>query len=214
MVFVFYYICRMKSKLHFGILIILLTFLGRYIETSVVPNQQIVIQFSDAQITEDDAKSAIEAIQLKLHVIGAEHIQIGQNQKGQLKITYFSKADVAQIESILSENGSFNIAHNVNTDNSNNFPEQRTQKDYLLNISEIQESGQSADWDVEGVEVVELNQKSDRFNNLKVDNSVPNVDLELTNLWIEVALKVNRGSITYIDYHSYKIPEVRAGPIA
>ncbi len=209
-----FYICGMRSKLHFGILIILLAFLGRYIETSVAPNQQIVVQFSDAEITENDAHKTIEAIQLKLQAIGVERIQIGQDQNGQLKITYYSNADVEQIQSILSDDTSFNIAHNSNKDHSNNLPKHNNLKDYQLNISEIQESGQPTHWDFEGVEVVELNQKSDRFNNLKVDTSFPNIEMELTNLWVKVALRTNITTTLLVDNHSYKIPEVRAGPIA
>lgn len=204
----------MKSKLHFGILIILLAFLGRYIETSVAPNQQIVVQFSDTQITENDALKTIETIRLKLQAIGVEQIQIGQDQNGQLKITYFSDADIEQIESILSNEASFNFANNSNNDHSSKSPEENNLKDFQLNISEIQEIGQTTNWDFEGVEVVELNQKSDRFNNLKVDSSVPNSQMELTNLWVKVALRISIAAEVSIDNHSYKIPEVRAGPIA
>lgn len=204
----------MKSKLHFGILIILLAFLGRQIDTSIVPNQQIIIQFSDAEITENDAQKAIDAIQLKLQAIGVEQIQIGQDHIGQLKITYFSKADVAQIENILSDDSSFSIAHQDNTEPSKHLPEQSTLKDYQLNISEIQESAQPTSWDFEGIEIVELNQKTDRFNNLKVETPIPFLDSELINLWVKVALKANSGNMSFQDYHAYLIPEVRAGPLA
>ncbi len=203
----------MKSKLHFGILIVLFIFLGRYVESTVSANQQIVIQFSDTDISTNNVQSTIETIQKKLQKIGAEHIKVGHHQDGQLKITYYSSDNVEQIKKILSKEQDLKFAFS-STGNSNNLPKQEDPKDYQLNISEIQNSGNSNNWDFEGVEVVELNHKSDRFNNLKVNTTGSLINSELTNDLVWFSVKLFSIDKFTIDYHSYKTPEVRAAPMA
>ncbi|WP_299115153.1 hypothetical protein [uncultured Winogradskyella sp.] len=201
----------MKTKLHFGILIILMTFLGRYLESSVVHNQQIVVQFSDLQITKSESQEAIEAIQLKLKTIGVKDIQVGQNQKGQLKITYYSETDIQHIKDVLSDGKDFELAYNVNRDYPNNPLEQKHTKDYELNISEINNSNTNT-WDFEGVKTIELHHKSDRFNNLKDYNANTQFKLRTLDHLIKVRVKYSHNIALVIDNGSYKIPEVRAGP--
>lgn len=188
-----------------------MTFLGRYLETTVVPNQQIVVEFSDSQITEIETQKAIEAIQLKLQTIGVNDIQVGQDHNGQLKITYYSKADVEQIQTILSSEQNFKFANNTSDDNPSHLPKKKHLKDYEINISEIQNSNDT-NWDFEGVQIVELNHKSDRFNKLKDSNSSTRATSELYNNLIKVSVKSNNNVALAIDNLSYKIPEVRAGP--
>ncbi len=199
----------MKTKLHFGILIILMAFLGRYLESSVVHNQQIVVQFSDLQITESESQKTIEAIQLKLQTIGVEDIQVGQDQNGQLKITYYSETDIQYIKGVLSDDESVEFAYNASGDHSDEFPEQQSTKDYELNISEINNTNI---WDFEAVEIVELNHKSDRFSNLNDYNANAQIDLKLLGNLIKACVAYNNTIALVIDNQSYKIPEVRAGP--
>jgi hypothetical protein len=190
-----------------------MTFLGRYLETSVVPNQQIVIQFSDAQITKNDSQKTIEAIQQKLYVVGVKDIQVSQNQEGQLKITYFSKTDIHQIENILSDDGSFKFAHHIHKEDSNDFPKQKNLKDYELNISEIQENSTN-NWDFESVQIVEFNQKIDRFSNPKISVSGVFDNPKQTNNKVEVAVKINNATAISTKDISCKIPDTRAGPLS
>ena len=201
----------MKSKLHFGILIILTAFLIRYLENPVVPNQQIIVQFSDAEISENEAQKTIEAIKSRLHVIGIEQIQVGQDEEGHLKITYYSTTHVKEIQNILSNQGSFKLTYGFGLQNSNEIPTEKQSEDYKLNISEIHENSNTSDWDFDGLQIVELNQKSDRFNNLKKNNSGYQIDSQYLNAWVKVAVSTINSN-RYSDCHSYKIPEVRAGP--
>jgi len=201
----------MKTKLHFGVLIILLAFFGRYLEQSTDANQQIVIQFSDENIAEEDAETTIDDIYVRLQSIGAEHIQIGQNENGQLKITYYSNADVQHIQDILSKEGGFKFALGFDGNGSADFPLEKAVKNYKLNISEIQNSS-NINWDFEGVQIAELNQKSDRFNKVKLNVSGENINIEHSNSIILVAIKENNTVAIAINNLSYKIPEVRAGP--
>lgn len=190
-----------------------MTFLGRYIETSVVPNQQIVVQFSDTQIAENESQNAIEAIQLKLQVIGVKDIQVGEDQHGQLKITYFSNADIEQIEDILSNEKGLKFAHNSNKENSNRLPKKKKLRDYEINISEIQ-NGSDTNLDLEGVQIVEHNHKSDRFNKTKENNSGTRINSESYDNLQKIRVKSFNTIALAIDNLSFKIPDVRAGPTA
>ena len=202
----------MKTKLHFGILVLLLAFIGRYIEQTNVPNQQVVIQFSDDNISIEAAEETIEVIFSKLESSGAEQIQIGQNENGQLKITYYSKANVNKIQSIFSNAEGFKLDYASDSNSSTDFPVHRTVKDFELNISEIQNSN-PINWDFEGVEVVQLNQKSEFSYNLKVNTSSTLLNTVQSNGIQKVAIKVNTTVALAIDKLSFNIPEVRAGPI-
>lgn len=178
-------------------------------DTPSVPNQQIVVQFSDAHITLDETENAIKAIQSKLQIIGASSIQVGQDQKGQLKITYYSDSDIHQIEKTLSNQEYLKLA--LNKDNSKTFPEQKDTKDYKLNVSEIQPD-QSNDWGFKGVQVSELNHKSDRFNNLDHNSSNFLIQAKLLDQLAKTVVRFNNNRNLVLDKISYKIPEVRAGP--
>ena len=202
----------MKTKLHFGILIILLTFLGRYLEHNNLPNQQVVIQFSDENISNEDALNTIEAIQKRLEDFGAEHIHIGQSERGQLKITYFSNANVESIQDILSSEDGFKFSYDASKKSSTNFPFKEKVKDYELNISEIQ-SNNNINWDFERVEIVELNQKSEHSTNLKIKISGEAFDIQRCNNITNVAIKVTNRISNATDNTSFNIPETRAGPI-
>lgn len=201
----------MKTKLHFGILVLLLAFLGTYLEQTTVPNQQIVVQFSDNDISSEASENAIEVIQNRLQIIGVEAIEIGRNEDGQLKITYYSDTDVEFIQTILSKEEGLKFAFKSGEKNTTDAPENKNVKDYELNISEIQNSNHT-NWDFERTELVELNQKSDHSHNLKVKSSGAQINSEQSNIVKKLALKVNNSLVLIIDNLSYKIPEVRAGP--
>ena len=203
----------MKIRLQFCVFVILLSFLGTYIEQTTIPNQQIVIQFSNADISSEDTENTIEIVKQQLQSIGVSKIEIGQQEDGKLKITYYSDADVERIQSILSKDNHFKFDHDSDSDNSN-FPKNRNAKDFELNISEIQNSSPT-NWDFEGVQIVEFNQKSDRFDHLKDNNSGQSFNnTKQSNSVVKVAIQVNTAVVIATGNIAYKIPEVRAGPSA
>lgn len=201
----------MKIKLHFGILVVLLTFLGTYLEQATVPNQQIVIEFSDKTVTAKDTENAIEAIQHKLQSVGVTQIQIGQNEEGQLRIIYHSDVDVNQIQNVLINADNFKVANEGSQKQSNNFPENNSLNAYELNISEIKTSS-DINWSFKGTQVTEINQKTDHSNPIKVNSSGEQVNTKHSNNIVKVVVSVNQTIAIAIDHLSYKIPEVRAGP--
>ncbi|WP_296317223.1 hypothetical protein [Winogradskyella sp. UBA3174] len=203
----------MKIKLQFGVLVVLLVFLGTCLEQTTVPNQQIVIQFSDANISSEDAENTIEIVKKQLQSIGVTNIQIGQHESGKLKITYYSRADVERIQTILSKEDSFKFAHQSSSSTSKDLPDNRNVKNYELDISEIHNNNNShINWGFEGIQIVELNQKSDRNDNPKVNTSGYQLNTEHRNTIVNVAIKENSTVAIALAKISYKIPEVRAGP--
>ena len=60
----------MKMKWYFGALIIVFTLLGVYQNRISVPNQEIVLQFTDVNITSDEAENTIEIVKEQLQAIG------------------------------------------------------------------------------------------------------------------------------------------------
>jgi len=197
-------------KLHLGVVIVLLMFLGTYIEHNLVPNQQIVIQFSNHQITSKEANSAVEVLKQQLKEIGAEKLEIGQFNSGQLTITYYSDTDVMRIQKVLTNEESLVLDYlleNESDDDTNPGKEEL----YKLNVSEIQDSPIN-NWDFEGTEVTELNHKSDRYYFPKVktsaakENSDNSGNILYSRFTISSVFQIHKGKF------AYQIPEVRAGP--
>jgi hypothetical protein len=201
----------MKTKLHFGLLVILLAFLGTYLEQTTVPNQQIVIQFLDKDIAKEDADKAIEIVKDQLESIGVELIQIDQNDGGQLKITYYSTSDVERVQRLLLKGYDFRFAYDSEEKSTTDFPESKPIKNYELNISEIQ-NGNHTNWDFERTEIVQFNQKSDNSYNPRVNASGFPINDNYNNGKIRIAIQINSEIVIAKNNQSYKIPECRAGP--
>ena len=182
-------------------------------DQKTVPNQQIVVQFLDKSVSIEDSEKAIESIQYKLQSIGVTHIQIGQNRDGQLRITYHSDSEVSQIQDVLFKADDFDIAYHTSQQHSNNFPKEKEAKDYELNISEIK-SDSNFNWDFEGTQVTEVNQKTDHSNQLQVNYSGKPFNTKPVNNIVNVAVAANNTVVNAIGRLSYEIPEVRAGPIS
>ena len=109
----------MRTKLHFGIIIVLLALLGRLVETPATPNQEITIQFSDANISEIEAQNTLRDIQQKLQRIGAENLLVIKDDSGSFKIAYYSVTDAQSIEQILTDSNEFSFLLGVDTNKSN-----------------------------------------------------------------------------------------------
>lgn len=204
----------MRTKLHFGIIIILLAFLGRFVETPATPNQEIIIQFSDAKISDIEVQKTLQEIQQKLHRIGAESLVVDYDDSGNLKIAYYSVTDAKNIEQILTSSGNINVLFGVDSNASNNSSDSEKLKDYKLNVSEIKKDNQNTNWGFDGVQIVEHNQKTDRLNYLKkVISGYLNQTHTLCRL-TKTAHQIDATPQSLSSKKTYSIPEVRAGPLA
>jgi len=199
----------MKLKIHFGIVMVFLMFLGTYIEHNIAPNQQIVIQFTNDQISSDKANSAAEALKQQLKDIGAKKLDIGEFNSGQLTITYYSDTDVMRIQKVLTDDDLVLDYSLENESNDKSIPEK--EELYKFNVSEIQDSPIN-NWDFEGIEITELNHKSDRYYFPKLKYSSTKEDIE--NHSFKECLRLKIPSIYHFNKSKFahQIPQVRAGP--
>ena len=201
----------MKLKRYFSALIIILTLLGVAQQQFSVPNQEIVMQFTDDEVSSDDALNAIAIVKNQLQIIGVDNIQVREVEDGRLRITYYSDIDVASIKDILSQEKKIELGYTSQDNESNKIPSDNESNGYNLDVFKIQK-GSDSEWDLDGTLVLEFKPDGDRFSNPKVFASNEEIDVE-ENI-TKIAYKLHYNIAIAIDNTSYKIPEVRAGPIA
>lgn len=204
----------MKKKWYFGILISALATLVVIQQQTVVPNQEIVLEFVNNEITSVEAQNAITLVKKQLQSIGVQHTRISKGLKnGKLKIAYYSDVDVEYIKRILSE------AHNVALDHvfydqnedGDQFPLNKNSKDYNFDVYEIQKST-DFDADFNGKYVLEVKHERDGYSGSNSYSFVKGIDTDYIDRLVKVAQKVNTNIAIAIDHTSHNIPEVRAGP--
>jgi hypothetical protein len=206
----------MNSRRYIGALIIVLTFLGVvYQQQYTLPNQEIILQFTDVKVTSADTQSTIAIVKKQLQNLGADNIQVVETKEGTLKITYYSASNVTNIKRNLSEENKLVIDCNIsNQDNEeSSFPKENSSISYNLDVYEIQ-NGSEADWNLVENNVLELKFDNERFFNPNVFMSAIDInDREKENI-VKVAYKIRRNIALAIDNTSHNIPEVRAGPVS
>lgn len=203
----------MKKTWYVGAFLILFSFLGVHQFQVSEPNQEIVLNFSDVDITTDEAQSAITVVKKQLQSIGIITVRVQDLKDGQLKITYYSDSEVESIKKILLGENKIQIAHLVNntTESSSGFPSNKEQKNYKLDVFEINKDNDSGSG-LGGKYVLNLKQDYDRLHNTNFYGYNNAVDTKGENNIVKVALKVFKNIATEIDNASRNIPEVRAGP--
>ena len=205
----------MKKTWYFGALLTLFILLGVYQNQISEPNQEIVLKFSDVNITSDEAQSAIAIVKKQLQAIGVHKVRVKELKEGQLKITYYSSSDVESIKRTLSEENNIVIGYSsINKrGNTPNVPSDKKSKKYKLDVFEIHKS-KDLESGLDGKYVLSINQDLDRFYNPNVYIFNNNVDAKDGNKTAETAFKVLRNIAIAIDNTSRNVPEVRAGPTA
>jgi hypothetical protein len=198
----------MKTSWYFGALILIFTLLGVYQNRISEPNQEIVLQFSDVEITSDDAQTAIADVKKQLHTIGINTFKVQELKDGQLKISYYSVADISSIKDILSKGNKLKIGFSSNTSSK-----KKKSKTYKFDVYEIQKSN-DLESGLDGKYVINIKQDYDRFYNPNVFILSNHVDSKDENGIVKVAFKVFTTIAVAIDNTSGNIPEVRAGPSA
>lgn len=204
----------MNSKWYLSTLIFILALFGVSQKQNYAPNQEIVVQFADDEVTEAAAQNALEIVKKQLQLAGVDNIQVRELANGALKITYFSSIDVAGIQKIFSEENELDFDYTAfsKENNTNNFPSEENNKDYQLDILEIQNGYETAS-DFDGY-LFELIPEKNRSSN-------PDIYISATLVQIQDAHGVEQSSYQYyksialaIQNHKGLIPEVRAGPLS
>lgn len=200
----------MRTKWYFGALIVLISFLGIYQNRTSEPNQEIVLQFTDVDVTSDEALCAIQEVTSQLEFIGADAVQVKQLQNGKVVISYYSSDDVNQIKTLLSDDDSLQIGY-ANT-SGDKTPLNDESKTYKFDVFEIHKANDQPSG-FGGKHMLSAKQDFDRFFNPYVYYFNTSEDVNNNEISVDVALKVFRDIAVAIDNTTGNIPEVRAGPI-
>ena len=216
MPFLFVYICGMKKKWYFGILITTLALLVVVQQQTVVPNQEIVLEFVDIEITSVEAQNTIAIVKKQLQSIGVKNIRISEElNNGKLKIAYYSDVDVEHIKKIFSKEKNVALDHAFydNNKEKDSFPLHDNSKKYNLDVYEIQKDT-DLDSGFIGKYVLEVKHEQNGYSGSNTYSFVSEADINYIDRLIKVAQKVNANIAITIDNTSRNIPEVRAGPIS
>ncbi|WP_299127990.1 hypothetical protein [uncultured Winogradskyella sp.] len=200
----------LKKRNILGLLFVIAV-LVKLTDASSVANQQIIVEFSSQNILDAKAEHTLDFIQEELQRIGASDIEIFQNNKGQFKITYHSDLYISQIQHLLSKDRTLKFSKNSDNDTERELPIEKHVKDYKLNISEIQKPSHQ-NWDFDGLQIAEFNQKVERFNNVNYNFLGFLSDSDEVFLALSKVISVQKTATKKPKIHSYNIPEVRAGP--
>lgn len=204
----------MRKKWYIGILITLLSLLVVIQQQTVVPNQEISLEFVDGNADTPEAQNTIAIVTKQLQAIGVKNIRVSNDlENGKLTITYYSDADVLSIKKLLSKEHHLDLTGIVydqnDTDDKNS--EDRDTKEYNLDIYEIQKG--SDDLDFNGKYVLEVKRQSKGDSDYTHYNLIAIVNSGLVTRTSHVAQKFYEQVALAIDHTSYKIPEIRAGPM-
>lgn len=201
----------MRSKLQIVVLILSLALMAAYVNTTNLPNQQIVVQLSNSENSIHESELAIEKIKSSLNISGAEQIAIEKLENGHLKITYFSNSEIYEIQRQLSENVDFTFGI-INDKPSSELPNDNDGKYHLLQISELSPD-KNTDWGFDSIEVHISKLKGDRFTNVK-QKTIGGIVCISKLLSLSGSNPISTESLTRLPKpNDYCIPEVRAGPL-
>ena len=199
----------MNMKWYFGALIVILTLFGVSQENLIVPNQEIVLQFSGAEVSSSQAQLAISSVKKQLETIGVSKVDIREEANGRLVISYYSDTTVANVKDILSTT-TLAIDYASSEDTSSNLP---IEQNFNLDVFEIIKSSDTG-FGTTGKLIFELKQDYDRFSNPNVYVSLSTINSSEKNVEIAVAYKLNSTIAIAINIIPHKIPEGRAGPLS
>jgi hypothetical protein len=202
-----------KNLWYFGGLLFVLAIFGISSDKVTVPNQEIVIQFSDVEITLEETQDAIAIVKSQLEAIDVTNIQLQELGNGKLKITYHSTLDVSQVRELLSKGQALAKAASLSTDTESQFPFESNEKYYEIGIHTIHDAPDFVGTSSEGF--LESKSEATRYS-----TPTPTVSASFNALYFRHLIATD--AVAYAVYHhlaltldnsSYIIPEVRAGPL-
>ncbi len=195
----------MKAKWYISTLFLIFLYFGAYQEQVSSPNQEIVLEFVDTKINNEDIESTIADIKEKLQNIGVSNINIKKSENGTLKIAYYSAVHIDNIKKELVAENSF-----VLNQNSDKKEQNKGSFNYNIDIYEITNESEISNLDFKYV--LEVKYNSDRFTTHNYYAFLKKFEQSNINQRYKTAFKSNKSNIFIEDKSSYKEPEVRAGP--
>ena len=202
----------MQTKWYLRSFVILVVLIGLTLEQIAQPNQQIVVEFAGDSISLSNAQNTIAAVTNKLQAIGAKSIKLKQGANGVLTISYYSTIDTEAVKGMLSSNKE--VLEGVASNDSspkNQAPPFDTSSVYKLDVYEIQQQYDIKP-DLNGL-VLTFEGKTHRYFIAKVYGAIGGNQNAQQNKITTVSF-IAQGAVSLVltDF-SYKIPQVRAGPI-
>ena len=202
----------MQTKWYLRSFVILVVLIGLTLEQIAQPNQQIVVEFAGDSISLSNAQNTIAAVTNKLQAIGAKSIKVKQGANGVLTISYYSTIDTEVVKGMLSSKKEVleGVASSSSTP-KNQAPPFDTSSVYKLDVYEIQQQYDIKP-DLNGL-VLTFEGKTHRYFIAKVYGAIGGNQIAQQNKITTVSF-IAQGAVSLVltDF-SYKIPQVRAGPI-
>ncbi|OBQ56349.1 hypothetical protein JJL45_14060 [Tamlana sp. s12] len=176
-----------------------------------LPNQEVVLQFSEETLSARELQLVLSDIKHQLLESGVSNLQVKANDNGEFRISYYSTVDVAIIKKVFNDEAHLELAH-AEHQQPLPLPSEDHSKKYNVDVYEIQ-SGNTTDWDFKGTLVLQVDSKSDRFISSNTLFSVDFIDTSKAEITFQTAFKVCQN--IFLDFQDglHVIPEVRAGPI-
>ncbi len=202
----------MQTKWYLRSFLILVVLVGLTLEQIAQPNQQIVVEFAGDNISLSNAQKTLAAVTNKLQAIGAKSIKVEQSASGVLTISYYSTIDTEAVKGMLSSNKE--ALEGVASDSS--FPNKQvppfdTSSVYKLDVYEIQQQYDIKP-DLNGL-VLTFEGKTHRYFIAKVYGAIGGNQIAQQNKITTVSFIAQGAVSLLLTEFSYKIPQVRAGPI-
>lgn len=202
----------MQTKWYLRSFLILVVLVGLTLEQIAQPNQQIVVEFAGDNISLSNAQKTLAAVTNKLQAIGAKSIKVEQSASGVLTISYYSTIDTEAVKGMLSSNKEAleGVASNYSSP-KNQAPPFDTSSVYKLDVYEIQQQYDIKP-DLNGL-VLTFEGKTHRYFIAKVYGAIGGNQIAQQNKITTVSFIAQGAVSLLLTEFSYKIPQVRAGPI-
>lgn len=184
-------------------------------QQAAVPNQEIVLQFANGDVSLNDAQQTAAIVEQELQRIGAVSIHVGEQEDGRLVISYYSGTDVENIKKLLSAQKDLALGFISSTKNENplRVPSKDTSIAYQLDVYEIKD-GQTTYSSLGGQCAVELKSAKQRLLNPNLYIASHQPFFACGEPILKVDFSFQRSIAIVEDFRSHKIPEVRAGPLS
>lgn len=183
-----------------SLFLLLFIVFGAFQEQNTTPNQEIVLEFVDGKINNQNKKHTITEVKEKLLKAGVKSISVKETKTGVLKISYYSIFNANHIKLLLAKEVNLVLDENEKEDSSNK---------YNLNVYELNDFlGASNPKDKY---LLEIKLNSDRFTNPIA--FIKSIELPKDNPLFTPFFKVNKSIVFTKERTSYQEPETRAGPL-
>ena len=196
----------MKIKLQFLGFILALILASTQLETKVVPNQQIIVEFSDSELHNDSR--ILDQLTKDLNELGISNLNIIKKHSGKFLLTYFSNTNITDVKKKLSTT----LNHDISISNNKNSDENQEEQKVKFKIQHLDKNGLPING-LNGTSVAESSFKSNRLDSNLFDY-LSTAYIHNQHLFAFIINEKKRiyNQIFLNDLLANKLPEVRAGP--